>query len=325
VLRFSRFAWIFMALALAVISAPAAVDAEEKPLKIVTTIFPEYDWVMNVLGERAGDAEVTWLMQSGVDLHSFNPSVEDIVTITDCDLFLYVGGESDFWVEDVLSQAPNGNLRAVSLLDILADQVREEETVEGMQDAGEDAPGEEPEIDEHVWMSLENAGIICRSIADVLGEMDEEHAEEYSSSAEEYIAKLDGLDDQYHEALNDAPNRTLVFGDRFPFRYLFDDYGLSYYAAFSGCSAESEASFETIIFLAEKVDELGLDNILKMEGDNKKICETVIECTETKDQEILTLDSMQSVKREDYENGITYTSIMEENLEVLKRAAGVSG
>ena len=324
-LRFSRFAWIFMALALAVISAPAAVDAEEKPLKIVTTIFPEYDWVMNVLGERAGDAEVTWLMQSGVDLHSFNPSVEDIVTITDCDLFLYVGGESDFWVEDVLSQAPNGNLRAVSLLDILADQVREEETVEGMQDAGEDAPGEEPEIDEHVWMSLENAGIICRSIADVLGEMDEEHAEEYSSSAEEYIAKLDGLDDQYHEALNAAPNRTLVFGDRFPFRYLFDDYGLSYYAAFSGCSAESEASFETIIFLAEKVDELGLDNILKMEGDNKKICETVIECTETKDQEILTLDSMQSVKREDYENGITYTSIMEENLEVLKRAAGVSG
>ena len=205
-LRFSRFAWIFMALALAVISAPAAVDAEEKPLKIVTTIFPEYDWVMNVLGERAGDAEVTWLMQSGVDLHSFNPSVEDIVTITDCDLFLYVGGESDFWVEDVLSQAPNGNLRAVSLLDILADQVREEETVEGMQDAGEDAPGEEPEIDEHVWMSLENAGIICRSIADVLGEMDEEHAEEYSSSAEEYIAKLDGLDDQYHEALNAAPN-----------------------------------------------------------------------------------------------------------------------
>ena len=173
-------------------------------------------------------------------------------------------------------------------------------------------------------MSLGNAGIICGCMADVLGEIDPEHAEEYKSNAEEYLADLGRLDEQYREALADAPHRTLVFGDRFPFRYLFDDYELSYYAAFSGCSAESEASFETIIFLADKLDELGLDCILKMEGDNKKICETVIECTDSKDQEILTLDSMQSVKREDYENGISYISIMEENLEVLKRAAGVS-
>ena len=322
--KFNRFTWISAALALAVVPAPEAAFAEAEPLRIVTTIFPEYDWVRNILGDRAEEAEVTWLMQSGVDLHSFNPSVEDIVTIADCDLFLYVGGESDFWVEDVLSQAENENRRDVNLMDVLADRVREEETVEGMQGGQEDEPGGEPEFDEHVWMSLGNAGIICGCMADVLGEIDPEHAEEYKSNAEEYLADLGRLDEQYREALADAPHRTLVFGDRFPFRYLFDDYELSYYAAFSGCSAESEASFETIIFLADKLDELGLDCILKMEGDNKKICETVIECTDSKDQEILTLDSMQSVKREDYENGISYISIMEENLEVLKRAAGVS-
>ncbi len=322
--KFNRFTWISAALALAVVPAPEAAFAEAEPLRIVTTIFPEYDWVRNILGDRAEEAEVTWLMQSGVDLHSFNPSVEDIVTIADCDLFLYVGGESDFWVEDVLSQAENENRRDVNLMDVLADRVREEETVEGMQGGQEEEPGGEPEFDEHVWMSLGNAGIICGCMADVLGEIDPEHAEEYKSNAEEYLADLGRLDEQYREALADAPHRTLVFGDRFPFRYLFDDYELSYYAAFSGCSAESEASFETVIFLADKLDELGLDCILKMEGDNKKICETVIECTDSKNQEILTLDSMQSVKREDYENGISYISIMEENLEVLKRAAGVS-
>ena len=294
------------------------VSAEEKEYRIVTTIFPEYDWIMNILGDRKEDIEVTWLMDSGVDLHSFNPGMDDIVTVSDCDLFIYVGGESDFWAEDMIARPQNPDQRAVSLMEILEDYVKEEEHVEGMQERPSDE--EETEYDEHVWLSLRNAQIICRSLAEILGEMDESHKEEYLKNAEEYIEELREMDESFSPVFNDPKHDTLVFGDRFPFRYLFDDYGLKYYAAFNGCSAETEASFDTIIFLAEKLDELGLDTILKMEKDDARICETVIECTASKDQKILTLDSMQAVTAKDYKEGESYASVMKKNLEVLAEA-----
>ena len=300
------------------LSLAVPAGAEEEKLRIVTTIFPEYDWVMNILGDSAGDAEVTWLMDSGVDIHSFSPGIDDIVAVSDCDLFIYVGGESDFWVEDMIAQSQNPDQIDVSLLDILEDNVKEEEQVEGMQERP--SKEEETEYDEHVWLSLGNAQIICRRLAEILGELDESHKEEYLNNADEYADRLEELDALFRPALTDPPHDTLVFGDRFPFRYLFDDYGLKYYAAFNGCSAETEASFETIIFLAEKLDELGLDSILKMEKDDERICETVIECTRSKDQKILTLDSMQAVTAEDYEDGVTYESVMKKNLEVLAEA-----
>ena len=296
-------------------------SAAEKQLKIVTTIFPEYDWVMNILGDQADSMDVIWMMDAGVDLHSFNPSIEDIVDIDECDLFIYVGGESDFWVEDVLRESTKEGRKTVRLLDLLAGQVKEEEIITGMQvREAEEESEEEPEYDEHVWLSLRNAEVIVGGLADILGGIDPEHAEEYSANADTYKKALQELDDEYTAALEAAAHKTLVMGDRFPFRYLFDDYSLSCYAAFNGCSAESEASFETIIFLAEKMDELNLRNILKTENDNTRICETVIESTKTKGQEILTLDSMQSVTRENYENGTTYLTKMQENLETLKKA-----
>ncbi len=310
-------------------------------LRIVTTIFPVYDWVMNILGPDPADIEVTMLLDTGVDLHSFQPSAADILAISTCDLFVYVGGESDEWAEDALRETSNPDRIVINLLDALGSAAKEEETVEGMQeehghedghdeddhdedDHDEDhdhAHGEgEVEYDEHVWLSLVNAAALVKTLQNAIETLEPAHAETWRSRADAYAAKLNALDDEYRNAVSQASCRTLLFGDRFPFRYLTDDYGLSYYAAFAGCSAETEASFETITFLANKVDELGLRAVMTIEGTDHRIAETVVRSTRTKDQRILTLDSMQSVTAKDAAEGETYLAIMEQNLAVLKEA-----
>ena len=304
-------------------------------LKIVTTIFPEYDWVMNVLGDKASGADVTMLLDNGVDLHSFQPTAADIMKISSCDLFIYVGGESDEWVEDALKEAVNKDMIVINLMDELGSAVKEEEIVEGMQeedehdhDHDEDHDEEhehhheegEVEYDEHVWLSLKNAQILVKSISDALQKIDASNAGSYKKNADAYIESLKALDADYKAAVDAAGTKTILFGDRFPFRYMVDDYGLTYYAAFVGCSAETEASFETITFLAKKVDELSLPAIFTIEGKDKRIAETIVQNTASKDQKILTLDSMQSVSSGDIMNGTTYMSIMENNLSVLKEA-----
>ena len=291
-------------------------------LSIVTTIFPEYDWVMQILGDKAEQADVAMLLDNGVDLHSYQPTADDIIRISSCDVFIYVGGESDKWVEDVLASASNKSMVVVDLLDVLGDAVKEEEVKEGMQAEEEEGEDEEDEVeyDEHVWLSLKNAAVLCDHIAQKLGEIDAANKDAYAANAAAYIDKLNALDAEYEAAVGAAGTKTLLFGDRFPFRYLADDYGLDYFAAFVGCSAESEASFETIMFLANKVDELGLRAILQIESANGKIAQTIRDTTETKDQAILTLDSMQSTTSVDVQNGASYLSIMESNLAVLKEA-----
>ena len=303
-------------------------DTKDKKIKIVTTIFPEYDWVMQILGDKADKADVTMLLDKGVDLHSYQPSTADIAKISEADVFIYVGGESDEWVEDVLKEAKNKKLKVINLMDVMGDKAKEEEVKEGMQpeeeehaeEAKDGKEEEEVEYDEHVWLSLKNAKIFTKKIADVLSEVDKDDAKTYQANYESYAKKLDDLDKKYADAVASAKNKTLVFGDRFPFRYLVNDYGLDYYAAFVGCSAESEASFETVTFLAKKIDELGLGNVLTIEGKNHKIAKTVIENTKEKNQKVLTLDSMQSTTAKDVKDGATYLGIMEKNLEVLKEA-----
>ncbi len=301
-------------------------------LSIVTTIFPEYDWVKQILGGKADQANITMLLDNGVDLHSYQPTADDIIRISACDMFIYVGGESDEWVEDVLAEAGNKNMVVIDMLEVLGDAVKEEEIKEGMQadehEHGDDDDHEgeehdheeEPEYDEHVWLSLKNAAVLCGYIAEKLSEIDSTNRDAYTANADAYIEKLNALDAEYKEAANAGKIKTLLFGDRFPFRYLADDYGLDYYAAFVGCSAESEASFETIMFLANKVDELGLKAIMQIESADGKISKTIKDATKTKDQIILTLDSMQSTTAEDVKNGASYLSIMGKNLEVLKDA-----
>ena len=350
-------------------------------LSIVTTIFPEYDWVREILGDKADNAEVTMLLDNGVDLHSYQPTADDIVKISDCDLFVYAGGESDGWVDDALKNATNKNMKVINLLDVLGDSVKTEEVVEGMQEtehdhdhdhskevstfeddevqdrslsdwAGDfpaDMTGEEicehmerhdhdededhehkegeeheheEEKDEHVWLSLKNAEVLVNAISKSLQELDPDNKDTYATNAAAYIEKLSALDGEYQAAVDAATYKTVLFGDRFPFRYLVDDYGLSYYAAFVGCSAETEASFETVSFLATKVDELKLPCVLTIEGAQHKIAETIVQNTAEKNQKVLTMDSMQSTTSKDVANGTTYLSVMEKNLSVLKEALG---
>ncbi|MBQ7562684.1 MAG: zinc ABC transporter substrate-binding protein [Lachnospiraceae bacterium] len=290
--------------------------------KIVATIFPEYDWTRNILGENPGGAELTLLVDNGVDLHSFQPSAEDILKISTCDLFIYVGGESDEWVEDVLKEANNSDMIVIDLMNELGEAVQEEEVVEGMEADAEDE--EETEYDEHVWLSLKNAIRFCESISDALCKLDPENQDTYQSNLKAYSDKLAELDRDYQEAVSAGTTDTILFGDRFPFRYLTEDYGLKYYAAFAGCSAETEASFKTIAFLAQKIDELSLPAIFTIDGSDQRLAASIIQMTASKDQEILVLDSMQSITLKTTSNNTsdntseTYLSIMERNLEVLK-------
>ena len=284
-------------------------------LSIVTTIFPEYDWVREILGDKADNAEITMLLDNGVDLHSYQPTADDIVKISDCDLFIYVGGESDEWVEDALRNAANRNMKVINLLEVLGDSVKTEEIVEGMQ---EEEHEHEEEADEHVWLSLKNAKMLVRVISKALQELDPDNKDIYAANADAYVKKLSALDAEYQAAVDAASNKTILFGDRFPFRYLVDDYGLRYYAAFVGCSAETEAGFETISFLAKRVDEWKLPCVLTIEGAQHKIAETVVRNTTAKNQRVLTMDSMQSTTSKDVKNGTTYLSVMEKNLSVLK-------
>ena len=300
-------------------------EETEKKLNIVTTIFPEYDWTRAILGDRADDVNLTMLLDNGTDLHSFQPAVKDIMKVSSCDLLIYVGGESDQWIEDALESAQNKDMKTINLMEVLGDSIKEEETVEGMQESDHDhdhdhEDEEEKEYDEHVWTSMRNAEVICDAIAATLEEMDPENKEIYQSNAETYKEKLSALDEEYQETVDSAKQKTLIFADRFPFRYLVDDYGLNYYAAFSGCSAESEASFKTVTFLAGKVDELGVKSVLTMEKSDDRIAQTVIENTRAKDQKILQLNSMQSITSEEIADGATYLSVMEDNLGVLKEA-----
>ena len=179
---------------------------------------------------------------------------------------------------------------------------------------------EEKEYDEHVWLSLKNAEVLVGAISGALQELDSSNKDTYAANSDAYIEKLSALDADYQAAVNGAAHKTVLFGDRFPFRYLVDDYGLNYYAAFAGCSAESEASFETISFLSKKVDELHLPCVLTIEGKEHKIAKAVVENTAEKNQKILTMDSMQSTTSQDVKNGTTYLSVMKNNLSVLKEA-----
>lgn len=305
----------------AMLAASTSLFAASKK-SIVCTTFPEYDWVMNILGEKAGDFDVTLLQNNGADLHSYQPSVKDIAKISKADLFVYVGGESDEWVEKVVAQSVNKNQIVVNMMEVLGDKVREEEIVEGMQAEEEEEDGEDEEVeyDEHVWLSLNNAIDLTNALCEEIAKIDSANASVYEKNTAAYTKQLAALNEEYKAAVKSAKKNTVIFGDRYPFRYLTDDYDLKYYAAFVGCSAESEASFETIIFLANKVDELGLNAVLTIEKSDKKIAKTVVNSTKNKNQQILEMDSLQSITTKEIKAGRNYLSAMKKNLEVLKKA-----
>ena len=362
-------------------------NLQKEKFKITTTVFPVYDWTKNIVGDESPNVDIEMLMNSGIDLHSYQPTAEDIVNINSSDVFIYVGGVSDGWVEDVLAQSTNEDLVTIDLMEVLGDRVLSDDLIPGMQESEhgheheieeehdhkheaeeehnhnheheaeedhnheheheaeedhdneheheaeedhdsehEDGHDHEHEAeeghdhehvhpDEHIWLSLENASIITKEISQVLSQ--ETGNEVYLQNATQYITELDELDEQYEMQLEKADTKTLLFGDRFAFRYLVEDYDLDYYGAFSGCSAETEASFETITFLSKKVDELGLEAVIELESSGHEIAQTIVNNTKNKDQEVLTLDSLQSITQKEIEEGTTYMSVMKSNLEVL--------
>ena len=291
--------------------------ASNGKIKIVATVFPVYDWIRQTVGD-SDNVDITLLNKSGTDLHSYQPTADDIIKIAACDMFVYVGGESDKWVQDALKEKQNRNMVVINLLDALESGKKTEELKEGMQES--EIEDGDTEYDEHIWLSVKNAVILCDRISEGICKIDPLHVGTYKLNRDIYIEKLKTLDNSYTEALKSTGKKTLVFGDRFPFRYLTDDYGIDYFAAFAGCSAESEASFKTIVFLANKIDELGLDSIIKIEGSSDSLPKTINENTKRKTAKILTLNSMQSVTAEQMNAGITYVDVCEKNLEVLKEA-----
>ena len=329
-------------------------DSAPKKISVVATIYPQYDWLKNVIGEHADAVDLKLLIKNGTDLHSYKPSAQDIAAIAKADLVVYVGGESDEWIEKALEATPKEGRIALNLMKALGDRVKEEEVVEGMQaeeehhhehgdeheEHAEEHEHEEhhehaeehehhehhehaeaPENDEHIWLSLKNAEILVKNIAESIAQLDPANAETYKANTDAYISKIRELDANFTEALAGASQKTVLFGDRFPFRYLVDDYGIKYYAAFVGCSAESEASFETVAFLAGKMDSLQLPAIFTIDGSNGKIARAILEASKnSKNAQVLTLNSMQSVTDEQIKAGVDYLSIMRDNLEVLKQA-----
>lgn len=311
---------------------------DKEVFQIVCTSFPQYDWVMNILGDEKNATkkfEVTILQDNGTDMHSYQPSVKDIAKISSCSLFVYAGGESDSWVEKILKNATNKKMICINLLELLGERAKQEEIVEGMQIDEHDEhntrhnhhkknheheEGDEIEFDEHVWLSLKNAAYYIEEICKNLCFLDNENSDVYKQNAASYKEKILALDKKFSDMVKNAQRKAILFADRFPFRYLTDDYGLQYFAAFAGCSAESEASFETITFLAKKIDEFLLPCVLILENSDGKIAKTVISSTKNKNQLILQLDSLQSVTKNEIQSGKNYLSVMEKNFEVLQKA-----
>lgn len=278
---------------------------------VVTTIFPVYDWTKNVAGENCN---VIYLDESGTDMHSFEPTAKDILTLSDADVFIHIGGVSDEWVESAVEASKNPGLITLSLINITG--VLEEEIIDGMEHDHEH-DHDITQYDEHIWLSLKKAQKAVSAIADTLAKADSANAEQYKANAESYNAELNALDGKYTDCVSTAKRKTLLFADRFPFRYLTEDYGIEYFAAFPGCSAESEASFDTMTFLIEKTRELSLPCILTIENSDSKIADAISNETGTK---ILSLNSCQSVTKDDIDGGITYLSAMENNLQIITEA-----
>ena len=314
---------------------------QTEKISIVCTTFPQYDWVKNIIVGNEDKFSVALLMNKGSDLHNYQPAAQDMVRIASSDLFIHIGGNSDVWVKDSLKEATNKNMVVINLLETLGSGAKLAETVEGMQDehhhdedCDDEHDHEEHErvyeehsdharhnhTDEHVWLSLRNAEIFVSKIAEAVADLDSANKDTYKANAEKYTAQLKELDAEYTKAVAASTRKTIVFGDRFPFRYLVDDYGLEYFAAFSDCSAESEASFETIAFLADKVSSLNLPAVLTIEKSDRKIAQSIIANAGGSKAEVLELDSMQSVTSKDIEAGVNYLDVMKKNLVVLKKA-----
>lgn len=308
-----------MALLLTSCDISSGKSGDSDKLSIVTTIFPPYDFVREIADDNV---EITMLLEPGSESHSYEPTPQDIIKIQESDLFIYVGGEGDVWVDTILDSMDKP-LNTIVLMDEV--EAVTEEIVEGMEHEHEHEHdencdhdhSEEADLDEHVWTSPENAIKIVESIRDELCSIDEENSGTYKTNADAYLKELNALNDNIKEIVKTGKRDTVVFGDRFPMRYFADCYDISYYAAFPGCSTDSEPSASTIAFLIDKVKEENIPVIFSIEFSNQKVAKTISEATGAK---IYEFHSCHNVTSDDFKNGASYLSLMTRNAEVLKEA-----
>ncbi|HBH94298.1 MAG TPA: zinc ABC transporter substrate-binding protein, partial [Ruminococcaceae bacterium] len=282
-------------------------DTKEDKLKIVTTIFPQYDFARQIGKEKIS---LKMLVTPGGESHSYEPSPQDIIAVKECDIFICAGGESDIWSNVILDSIEAENIKVIKMMECV--DIVEEEISNGMTEKLPIANEDETEYDEHVWTSPKNAKKISEAIAKAMISADKENEDFYRSNFDDYSKKLDKLDKDFRNAVSKAANKTVVFGDRFPFRYLFDEYGLNYYAAFPGCSTDSDVSAKTMMFLIRKINENEISSVFYIEFSARKIADTI--SSETGAEPLL-FHSCHTVSRDDFENGITYIDLMCKNLE----------
>ncbi|MDR1277690.1 MAG: metal ABC transporter substrate-binding protein [Treponema sp.] len=303
-------------LSTAAFARPRQDRGNQGAVNVVATVFPSYDFIREIAGDKVN---LTLLLPPGAESHSFEPTPRDIIQIQNSDLFVYVGGESEAWVERILDSVDSfrtGKLKVMSLMDMV--EVVEEEIVEGMEEEEEEEGEEEgPEYDEHVWTSPRNAKLIVRALTEALCQADGANAALYRRNAAAYEAELDGLDSAFQAVLNGARRRTVIFGDRFPFRYFADAYGLSYYAAFPGCSTETECSAATVAFLIDKVRAERIPVIFHIELSNEKIADTISEATGAKK---LLLHACHNVSKQDMDRNVSYLELQRDNVDRLREA-----
>ena len=291
----------------------------ENKLTIVTTNFPSYDFARAVVKDNK-DVELKMLLKPGAESHDFEPTPQDIIDIKNSDLFIYTGGESDEWISDILDDIDTDKTKVIKMMDLV--DVKEEEIVEGMEDEEheeeeEHHDEEEVEYDEHVWTSPVNAIKIVNALRDEVVSIDNDNKKVYEDSAKEYIDKLEKIDNEFKDIVKNAKRKEIIFGDRFPLRYFVDEYNLKYYAAFPGCSAQTEASAKTISFLVDKIKEDKIPVVFHIELSNGKIAEAISKETGAK---VLEFNTAHNISQKDFDAGVTYVDIMEENTKVLKEA-----
>lgn len=299
------------------VESVSAVSEQGGRISVVSTLFPPYDFVRQIAGDFA---EVTLLLPAGSESHTYEPTPQDILRIQNCDVFLYIGGESETWIKEVLDSMDTSDMRVIRLMDCVENLT--EELVEGMEaheeeHAGEPGAADEPAYDEHIWTSPTNAVLMSNAIAAALEGADPAHADAYRANADAYAVQLQDLDATFRQIAATAKRHTLVFGDRFPFRYFMDAYGFSYYAAFPGCAEEAEPSAATVAFLIDRVRAEEIPVVFYIELSNERMADTICEATGAKK---LLLHSCHNVSKTDFENGATYISLMLQNAENLKEA-----
>lgn len=290
-------------------------ENKEDKLQIVTTIFPQYDFARQIGKEKIS---LKMLVTPGGENHSYEPTPQDIIAVRDCDIFICTGGESDIWSKVILNSIDAPNLKIIKMMECV--NAVEEEISDGMTEKLPIEEEEETEYDEHVWTSPQNAKKISEAIVKAMILADKKNEDFFQSNYDEYSKKLDELDKDYRNAVSKAENKTVIFGDRFPFRYLFDEYGLNYYAAFPGCSTDSDVSAKTMMFLIDKIKENKLSAVFYIEFSARKIADTI--SSETGAEPLL-FHSCHTVSGKDFENGITYIDLMKNNLENLKRGLNI--